>query len=337
MRRRRMVSGLMVAAVVIGVVPVEAAGTLKIATLAPDGSYWVDEMRASADEIARRTGGRVELRLYPGGTMGDDQAVLRKMRIGQLQGGGLLSGTLATRVPDLELYGLPLLFRSYDEVDRVREAFDDRLLAELDASGLVAFGFIETGFAYLMSVEPMRKLSDLKGRKAWFPEGDRVGQAILEAAGLSPVPLPLSDVLTGLQTGLIETVAGPPVGAVALQWFTKARYLVEVPIVYSYGALVLDARAFSSLQPADREIVREILERTVADLDARAREDNIAAREALVRQGVQVVPSSDDVIRDWERVAADANRLLAERLDVDPELRREVDRMLAELRGGAAR
>jgi len=329
--------GLVIAAAVVGVVPVEAATTLKIATLAPDGSYWVNAVRTSADEIARRTGGRVELRLYPGGTMGDDQAVLRKMRIGQLHGGGMLSGTLATRVPDLELYGLPLLFQSYDEVDRVRAAFDGRLLAELEANGLVAFGFIETGFAYLMSVDPVRRLDDLKGRKAWFPEGDQVGQAILEAAGLSPVPLPLSDVLTGLQTGLIETVAGPPVGAVALQWFTKARYLVEVPIVYSYGALVLDKRAFGSLQPGDRDIVREVLERTVADLDTRAREDNIAAREALVRQGVRVMPSSDDVIRDWERVAADANRLLADRLDVDPQLRRDVDRMLDSLRGGAAR
>lgn len=332
-----MVSGLVIAAAVVGVVPAAAATTLKMATLAPDGSYWVEAVRTAAGEIARRTDGRVELRLYPGGTMGDDQAVLRKMRIGQLHGGGLLSGTLATRVPDLEVYGLPLLFRSYDEVDRIREAFDDRLLAELDANGLVAFGFIETGFAYLMSVDPVRNLDDLKGRKAWFPEGDRVGQAILEAAGLSPVPLPLSDVLTGLQTGLIETVAGPPVGAVALQWFTKARYLLEVPIVYSYGALVLDKRAFGSLQPGDREIVREILESTVADLDTRAREDNLAAREALIRQGVQITPSSDDVIRNWERVAAEANRLLADRLDVDSTLRREVDRMLAELRGGAAR
>jgi TRAP-type C4-dicarboxylate transport system substrate-binding protein len=332
-----MIAGLVIVVLGSGAAVGDSATTLKIATLAPDGSYWVNELRASADEISRRTDGRVELRLYPGGTMGDDQAVLRKMRIGQLHGGGMLSGTLATRVPDLELYGLPLLFRSYDEVDRVRAAFDGRLLAELEANGLVAFGFIETGFAYLMSVDPVRSLDDLKGRKAWFPEGDTVGQSILEAAGLSPVPLPLSDVLTGLQTGLIETVAGPPVGAVALQWFTKARYMVEVPIVYSYGALVVADRAFASLQPADRDVVREVLTKAVAGLDARAREDNLGARDALVRQGVQILESNAEFNRQWQRVATDANTLLADRLDVDPQLRREVDRMLAELREGTGK
>jgi TRAP-type C4-dicarboxylate transport system substrate-binding protein len=311
-----------------------SATTLKLATLAPDGSYWVEEMRGAAAEIEARTDGRVELRLYPGGTMGDDQAVLRKMRIGQLHGGGLLSGTLASRAPDLEVYGLPLLFRSYDEVDAVRGTFDERLLAELEEQGLIAFGFIETGFAYLMSVDPVSGLGDLEGRKAWFPEGDNVGQAILEAAGLSPVPLPLSDVLTGLQTGLIETVAGPPVGAVALQWFTKARYMVEVPIVYSYGALVLSERAFNSLQETDRAVVREVLTRTVVDLDARAREDNLAARKALVSQGVQMIPSSDEFGRQWQRVADDANRLLVERLDIDPGLRADIGRTLTRIRSG---
>ena len=221
MQRPRMTMWITTAVLGMCAVPAAAATTLKIATLAPDGSYWMTALRESAAEISKRTDGRVEMRFYPGGTMGDDQAVLRKMRIGQLHGGGMLSGTLAARVPDLEVYGLPLLFRSYDEVDHVRGAFDARLLAELESNGLVAFGFIETGFAYLMSVDPVDSLDDLRGRKAWFPEGDAVGQAILEAAGLSPVPLPLSDVLTGLQTGLIETVAGPPVGAVALQWFTK--------------------------------------------------------------------------------------------------------------------
>lgn len=312
-----------------------AAGTqLKIATLAPEGSYWMEAMRRGAEDIERRTEGRVGFRFYPGGTMGNDQAVLRKMRIGQLHGGAMLSGTLAELDPTFELYGLPLLFQSYSEVDAVRKETDSRLIARLADQGLVGFGFIEGGFAYLMSVQPTRSLADLKGRKAWMPEGDVVGKAILEAAGLSPVPLPLSDVLTGLQTGLVDTVAGPPVGAVALQWFTKTRYMTPVPIVYTYGALVLSSKAFDKLAPADRDIVRDVLAGVTRDLDVRAREDNKGAREALVAQGVQVVEASPEFEREWQRVAATANAKLADVLPIDATLRAAVATHLAAIRSG---
>ena len=185
-----------------------------------------------------------------------------------------------------------------------------------------------------MSVKPTRSLAELKGRKAWMPEGDVVGKAILEAAGLSPVPLPLSDVLTGLQTGLVDTVAGPPVGAVALQWFTKTRSLTPVPIVYTYGALVLSSKAFDKLAPADRDIVRDVLAGVTRDLDARAREDNKGAREALVAQGVQVVEASPEFEREWQRVAATANAKLAEVLPIDATLRAAVATRLAAIRSG---
>ena len=119
----------------------------------------------------------------------------------------------------------------------------------------MAFGLTETGFTYLMSAKPTRTFDDLKGRKAWMMQDDPVSLAIVEAAGLSPVPLPISDVLTGLQTGLIDTVAAPPVGAIALQWFTKAKYLTDLPITYVCGTTVVSAKAFNRMSaggPGDR-------------------------------------------------------------------------------------
>jgi len=185
---------------------------LKIASMAPDGTLWMKELNKAGDEIEERTDGRVSFRFYPGGTMGTDSAVLRKIRIGQLHGGVVLAGGLADIEPDLEIYSLPLLFRSNGEVDYVRERMDQILIDRLEKKGFVAFGFTETGFTYLMSAKPTRTFDDLKGRKAWMMQDDPVSLAIVEAAGLSPVPLPISDVLTGLQTGLIDTVAVPPVG-----------------------------------------------------------------------------------------------------------------------------
>ncbi len=163
---------------------------LKIATMAPDGSFWMKEFKKAADEIESRTAGRVTVRFYPGGTMGSDSAVIRKIRIGQLHGGVFLVGSMAGIDPDLEIYNLPLMFQSHDEVDYVRARMDGKLIQSLEENGYIAFGISETGFTYLMSTEPTRSFDELRGRKAWMPQGDPLSLAIVEAAGLSPVPLP---------------------------------------------------------------------------------------------------------------------------------------------------
>lgn len=316
---------------------VAAQGTrLKIATMAPDGSFWMQELQSAADEIERRTAGRVSLRFYPGGTMGSDSAVLRKMRIGQLQGGVFLAGGLAMADPDFEIYNLPLLFRSYDEVDHVRRQVDAKLLAGLAEKGYIAFGITETGFTYLMSVAPTRSFADLRGRKAWIPQDDSISLAIVESAGLSPVPLPISDVLTGLQTGLIDTVAAPPVGAIALQWFTKAPYLTDLPITYVCGAIAITGKAFDDISPADREIVREVLERANATLDSRSRADNEEARRALIQQGVTVISPDAETQERWNEIAADATAALIEKASYDTALIAEIQGLLRDFRSQAS-
>ena len=291
---------------------------LKIATLAPDGTLWMKELKKAAEEVTERTDGRVSFRFYPGGTMGTDSAVLRKIRIGQLQGGVVLAGSLADIDPDLEIYSLPLLFRSYGEVDYVRERMDQVLIDGLETKGFVAFGFTETGFTYLMSAKPTRTFDDLKGRKAWMMQDDPVSLAIVEAAGLSPVPLPISDVLTGLQTGLIDTVAVPPVGAIALQWFTKAKYLTDLPITYVCGMTVVSGKAFNRMNAGDQEIVRELLSRANRTLDETSRSDNEEARQALADQGVEFVDPTAETQAKWEEIAAAATKKLVAQRDYDP-------------------
>jgi len=291
---------------------------LKIATMAPDGTLWMKEMRKAADEIKEQTDGRVSFRFYPGGTMGDDSAVLRKIRIGQLHGGVVLAGSLANIDADFEIYNLPLLFRSYGEVDYVRDQMDQILIDGLETKGYVAFGFSETGFTYLLSARPTRTFDDLKGRKAWIPQGDPVSLAIVEAAGLSPVPLPISDVLTGLQTGLIDTVAAPPVGAIALQWFTKAKYLTDLPITYICGTTILSAKAFNRMSAGDQEIVREEFGRANRTLDETSRSDNEKAREALADQGVVFVEPTMETRAKWDDIAAAATEKLVAQRDYDP-------------------
>ena len=114
--------------------------TLKIATLAPDGSSWMQAMRDGAAEVDRLTEGRVKLRFYPGGVMGNENSVLRKIRVGQLQGGALTGGGLASLYPDSQIYSLPFLFLSYAEVAYVRERVDPILLEGLSSQWLRQYG-----------------------------------------------------------------------------------------------------------------------------------------------------------------------------------------------------
>ena len=131
--------------------PVSAKNmTFKIATAAPDGTMWMQEMRAAAEQIEKRTAKRVEFRFYPGGVMGSDKSVLRKIRIGQLHGGLITGGGLASVYTDANLYSLPFLFRNYKEVDFIRGKMDPVLIAGLKKKGYISFGFSEGGFAYLM-------------------------------------------------------------------------------------------------------------------------------------------------------------------------------------------
>jgi TRAP-type C4-dicarboxylate transport system substrate-binding protein len=323
--------------VIAAVTPALAQQTqLKVATLAPEGSTWMVEARRAAEAISERTDGRVSFRFYPGGTMGSDDSVLRKMRIGQLHGGAILAGSLTEIEPNVELYNLPLLFNDYDEVDAVRAEFDSELTDRLKRAGMVSFGFLETGFVYLMSTRAVSTFADLGERKIWMPEGDSISKAIAEASGLSPVPLAVSDVMTGLQTGLVDTVAAPPVGAVALQWFTKAKYVTDLPMTYLYGTLVISDTAMGRLKPDDRAVVMELLTQAIESIDDRARSDTRDAREALIRQGVTFIPPSEELRQRWDAMAAEATESLLREQGYDAGLVARIQRVLADHRSERA-
>ena len=284
-----------------------AAKTLKIATIVPEGSSWMVEMRRAADEVAERTAGRVVLKFYPGGVMGNDKTVLRKVRAGQLQGGAFTSGALSVIHPDIELYSLPFLFRDYVEVSYVRERMDAKLAAGLEAAGFVPLTITDGGFAYVLSNKPMRRVEDLAGAKVWLVEDDKMSEVALEIAGVSPVPLPVADVYTALQTGLIDTVAAPPAGAIAFQWHTKVKYLTDVPVMYLAGVVALDKKSFSALGPEDQKTLREVVTAAGHRLDEQSRDGEKNAREALANQGIEFVSAtSAEEVERWRDISRQA-------------------------------
>jgi TRAP-type C4-dicarboxylate transport system substrate-binding protein len=309
-----------------------AAQTLKIATIAPEGSAWMGEMRRVAKAIEEQTQGRVELKFYPSGVMGSDRTVMRKIRAGQLQGGAFTSGALTEVYPDLQLYGVPLLFRSYAEVDYVRARMDEVMVRGLEQAGFAALAITDGGFAYLMSQQPMRRVDDLAGAKVWIQEGDVMSQTAFEIAGVSPVQLPLADVYTALQTRLVDTVAGPPMGAIALQWHTSMRYLTDVPLTYLVGVFAIDRKAFGKLRPDDQRVVRRIVREAADGLDAQHRKGEENARAALREQGIEfVAPATPAEVKRWHGLMDRALAVLGEK-HISRETMGEIQRHLEDYR-----
>ncbi|MCP4277331.1 MAG: C4-dicarboxylate ABC transporter [Gammaproteobacteria bacterium] len=308
------------------------AAVFKIATVVPEGSDWMLEFRTAAEKIKTRTEGRVIFKFYGGGIMGNDKKVLKKIRIGQLQGGAFSTGGLVDKYHDIELYGLPFVFNSQAEVDYVREKYDAQLLAGLREAGFMSFGFAGGGFANFMSGDPIHGQQDLEGRKLWIPDGDFSSFTALKMMNLSPVVLPLSDVLTGLQTGLLDVVVAPPSVALLLQWYTKVSYINPLPVSFTLGILAIDNRAFDRISEADQDIVTEVMTDTYVHFDQANRIANVKAEETLLKNGLQLAEANDEIISYWRGVAKETNAKIWTEKAVDKNLLAELVAVLAEYR-----
>jgi TRAP-type C4-dicarboxylate transport system substrate-binding protein len=315
--------------------PATAATTIKIATVAPDGTAWMKEIRATGDAIKKETDGRVELKLYPGGVMGDNATVLRKIKIGQLQGSAFTGGEASVITKDAEIYTVPFLFRSQEEADKVRAKVDPLLKDAVRKSGFELLGLSGGGFAYLMSTKDIKTRDDLKNAKVWVPQGDEIAELTFKTAGVTPVPLPLSDVYTSLQTGLIDTAANTDAGAIAFQWHTKIKHVVDMPVIYVVGEVLIDNKAYDSLTPADQKVVSAEFAAGFSRLEKINRADNTSAREALKSQGITFYSPDAAEQKRWEGVGAETYKLLTAQHAFSPDLQKALDAALAEARGGS--
>lgn len=314
-----------------------AATQIKVATLAPQNSQWATDFTAGAAAIKERTEGRVILKFYWGGAQGATAKVLQKMKIGQLHGGTFSPTDFQKQFPELNLYGLPFVFQSEDEVNYVREFLDPQLEKKFEDLGYVTFGFASGGFAIIMSNEPVRSHADLKGKKIWLPEGDLISFEAMKALQLTPYPSSLTNVLTGLQTGLIDVVAIPPAVAVALQWHTKVKYVTQVPVLYVMGFMGIQQKAFARLDQADQEIVREVMSDVYAKVGERSMQESENAIEALKSVGLEMVEPAPGEFEKMSEVAADTNRKMAQKGMFSPEYLQQMQSHIDDYRKGQAK
>ena len=286
------------------------ATTLKIATISPEGSMWMEKMREGAKKVAEKTDNRVRFKFYPGGVMGSDKDVFRKMRINQLQGGTFAGGSLSKFFPGCYLYGQLMKFNSIEEVNYVRERMDKYIVDGLEKAGLITFGLAGGGFAYIMSTSPIETIKDLRNQKVWIPDDDDATQGAIKAFGINPIPLSLVNVKPSMQTGIINTIATSPAGAIILQWHTQVKYLTKMPFVYLYAALAVNKKAFFKIAEQDRKIVKKEMAKVFHEIGVQNNIDDKQALQALKNQGIQFVSPSKEAVEEWRSKAKTASAAL---------------------------
>jgi TRAP-type C4-dicarboxylate transport system substrate-binding protein len=279
---------------------------LKIATIAPEGSTWMNLMREMDERVRAETDNEVGFKFYAGGVQGDERLVLRKMRSGQLHGGGFTGNGLGVIAPSVRVLESPFLFLSEEEIDAVYAELGTEFEAAIEASGHVLLGWAEVGFVHLFTKQPVRGMDDLKDIKMWLWEGDPLASAFFEEAKIAPVSLAITDVYTSLQTGLVDGVYSSPYAAVVLQWHALVGAMSEVPITHAVGAVVVTERSWKKVSPESQEKVRVIADDVFKRLKASSRAENHDAVDDIRAAGLEIVRVPDAELEVFREIGARA-------------------------------
>ena len=291
----------------------EKTWVLKFATLAPAGTTWVKLLEEWAEQVRTESGGRLVFKLYPGGVQGDEPDVLKKIRFNQLQGGAFTGYGIGQIYSPARVLELPFLFENIDEIDYVRERLMPSIEQGYRDNGYELMGWMEVGYIYFFSRERIATLDDLRKRRIWFWQGDPLGKAFFDAGGLAPVPLSIIDVYTSLSTGMIDTVYAPPLGAIALQWFTKTQYITNTPMANGIGSLVVSRRFYQDLPQDLQKLLRRTGRETGAKLVAATRRDNLESLELMQERGMIMVEPDESLISgDIETISQQAGKRLTD-------------------------
>ena len=285
--------------------------TIKFATLAPEGTTWINVMREYDQAVRAESNGRLGFKIYAGGVQGDEIDVLRKMKLGQLQSAGVTGNGLTRIAPKVRVLDSPFLFSSYAQVDTVYKLFDGEFSKAFEENGYVNLGWAEVGFVYVFTNTPVRSPADIKNVKMWMWEGDPIAEAAFRALDVHPIPLASTDVMTSLQTKLIDGVYSTPYAMLALQWFSRVKYMLDIPLADAAGAVVILKKKFDELPPDLREILVRNGKKYMQKLTYLSREDNKKAIETLKQNGITIVePDKAQSFATYADIGKKARRYL---------------------------
>lgn len=306
---------------------------IKMGTVAPDGSPWYQILQQIGQDWSKISGGKVTLRLYPGGVLGDEPDMVQKMRIGQLQAVALSGAGLARIDSSAACLQIPMLIQSYEELDYVRDKIAPRLERAIEQKGYLVLNWGDAGWVHFFTKARATKLDEIRKMKLFTSAGDPEALELYQSAGFRPVPLASTDMLPALQTGLIEAFDVPPLLALLNQWFGIANNMIDIKWAPLVGATVVSKQAWDRIPEALRPQMLEAARRAGVRLRSEIRKMGDDAVAVMQKKGLHVVPVDPATLADWRKQAEDAYPKLRGRL-VPADLFDEVKRLRDEFRAG---
>lgn len=290
--------------------------TIKIGSLAPVGSPWDTTLKRIAADWARASGGKVRLVIYPGGIVGDEPDMIRKMRIGQLQAAAMTAVGIGSVYRPALSVGFPLLVRSDEELDQLLERVSPELESGIEESGYKLVTWSTSGWIYFFSRRAIVRPDDLRSQKLWMWEGDADELATWTALGFQVVPVKATDVLIALQSGMIDACCVSPIAAAVYQWFALAPNMAAIKWAPLYGGLVMTRSAWEQI-PADLRPALLCSAREIAlEMNAVNRDGERQAVEVMTSRGLHVTHPSQQDFGQWEQLAKEAaGRLVGKMFD----------------------
>jgi TRAP-type C4-dicarboxylate transport system substrate-binding protein len=277
---------------------------VRLATLAPDGSSWMKILSKGSAEIETKTEGRVKVKYYAGGVQGDERDVVRKMNLGQLDGGAFTSVGLSMIYEGIRVLELPRMFASVEELDYVADKMWPHFVAEFEKKGYKLGDRGDVGWIYFMSKNEVKSVADLKAQKVWMWGDDGLVRAMYKQLGVSGVPLGVPEVEPNLTTGRINACYSSPLAAVALQWNTKVKFMTSMPMSYAIGATVFKKDVYNKVSKADVDLITKITKGMQKVLRKQIRKDNESSKKTMLRKGVKVSDTPAAMQGDFDKAAA---------------------------------
>src|ERR1700677_4078836 len=294
------------AAVLFGVLlsaSLSAQTIIRLGTLVPKGSRWHEILLNMGEEWKKSSGGKIELKIYPGGEQGDEPEMVQKLRIKKLQAVALSGAGLSGIDPDVAALQIPMMLSSYEELDYVRDHISDRLEKGLAQRGFVVLNWGDAGWIHFFTKQPAMRPDDIRRMKLCVLQGDTATFQLYKINGFLPVSLAATDILTGLQTGLIDAFQAPSLVALSNQWFGGAKNMLDIQFAQLVGATVIAKDVWDKIPaPVQKEMMQSARTAGVALRDE-IRKSEAGSIPLMQQFGLNVVHADASAVAEWRALA----------------------------------
>lgn len=273
---------------------------IKLATVAPEGTEYYNLLLEMGQRWQEETNGQVQLRIYPNGVVGGEIDTIRKMRIGQIQASAMSSIGLARLTDSIQAFTLPMGFKDYNEVDRVKDAMFDDIHDELSDSGFELLFLVDIGWVYWFSSDEIIVPQDLKDSKIFTSAGDYVTVELFKKFGFNAIPMSETDILTGLQTGMINSMQTVPILAASSGWSALMPNMLDLKWGAFIGAVIIDNKVWSKIKPEHKKAMMIVAKDIGRKYQKNGREMEIKAIDAMEQYGMKVKTPNDKELEVWE-------------------------------------